>query len=155
MVVSNTSQENFDVLIIISDGVFPKVVCAIVLFIGFLSVFIGHKPKYACADRLLADCTLGGFVGYTFAVGVGDPGTTSNYTPLFISIEYRHLKRFSLHTIFVKFDIQEFSGSLITSTKADSEHFQDSRIAKEWTQSFETKYKSGPSNPLRAKFIVN
>ncbi|XP_032687137.1 transmembrane 7 superfamily member 3-like [Odontomachus brunneus] len=58
------------------NGTFSMVLCAIVLFIGFLSVVIGHKPKHACADRLLSDCAFGGFVGYTFAVAVGVSGTT-------------------------------------------------------------------------------
>ncbi|XP_011135053.1 transmembrane 7 superfamily member 3 [Harpegnathos saltator] len=57
---------------------FPMVVCAIVLFLGVLSVIIGHRPIYACVDHSLPNLAMGGFIGYTIAVAAGDPGTATN-----------------------------------------------------------------------------
>ncbi|EFN87392.1 Transmembrane 7 superfamily member 3 [Harpegnathos saltator] len=64
---------------------FPMVVCAIVLFLGVLSVIIGHRPIYACVDHSLPNLAMGGFIGYTIAVAAGDPGTA---TYMFCIVEH-------------------------------------------------------------------
>ncbi|XP_011867631.1 PREDICTED: transmembrane 7 superfamily member 3-like [Vollenhovia emeryi] len=53
---------------VLNDG-FAKVICALVLMIGCLSITIGHK--YTCIDRLLSSCMVGGISGYIIATSAG------------------------------------------------------------------------------------
>ncbi|XP_014481385.1 PREDICTED: transmembrane 7 superfamily member 3-like isoform X2 [Dinoponera quadriceps] len=57
------------------NELFSKFVCTITLFIGIFLYFTGHESRYLTKVRLLPDCAMGAFVGYTIAVGTGDPGT--------------------------------------------------------------------------------
>lgn len=64
-----------------SGDAFAKMICALVLMIGCLSIIIGHK--YACIDRLLSSCMVGGIFGYTIGTSTGDYSIASNYTSIF------------------------------------------------------------------------
>ncbi|XP_029669870.1 transmembrane 7 superfamily member 3-like [Formica exsecta] len=58
------------------NDTFAKMICALVLIIGFLLIIIGHKYTYI--DRLITSCMMGGIFGYTLAIGISDYSTTIN-----------------------------------------------------------------------------
>lgn len=55
---------------------FAKVICAVVFIVGCLSVLRGHKYSYI--DRSLSNGTIGGIIGYSLAVGIGNLSTEIN-----------------------------------------------------------------------------
>ncbi|EFN73616.1 Transmembrane 7 superfamily member 3 [Camponotus floridanus] len=60
----------------ILNDTFAKMICALVLIIGFLSIIIGHK--YASTDRLISSCMMGGIFGYILAISINDYNTAIN-----------------------------------------------------------------------------
>ncbi|KAL6256994.1 hypothetical protein P5V15_011930 [Pogonomyrmex californicus] len=58
------------------NDTFAKVICALVLITGCLSIIIGHKCPGI--DRLLPSCIMSGTFGYILAIGVSDHSTAIN-----------------------------------------------------------------------------